>query len=811
MIVHLPDLKDRIRSGEPPPLATGWFALGDHPDVSVPTLEQARRCARVEPAVPGPCLARVTAFDPPDGATLIDLAADGSLTISVRVSPGFPPEQTPQLVVREEGVSDLLFDGEVVDACRESLRFVVPASPGLADGSYELFVEGYELDSVFINVAISNPPPPEDQPDPCAITLIPRTRRVGISVTSPPSTFPRPPLLAVDSAGCVVDAWSVDQGGRVLVPNGLTRVDLLASCRGGFVTSFTVPEGSIQDALFWNDFIAVLTTDAVQLYDRFGCLIDALFVGVADGRALGVSDDGFLIVIREDTGNVILVRRDGSHVLAPATFDGRGWYARHRSAAFVFDAAPCEYFLEPSRVGSGCCVALSRPLTSDEALFFELIDDLPDLRQRVAYPASGEIIIGPAEEEDPLDAGRPGTQWHRILIFGDIPAGCGIQVETRSFDDLPAGDPLVPEGWSRPVTATTSSSAPVLAPEDERVAAASVLVLASAGRYLWMRLSLESNTRATPSITSIEVEQPRDGIVRFLPEFIENSTPEDDFLRRWLSLFESTAFDGVNQRMNDYARLFDPRYAPALLLPFLAQWLQILDLQRLEADPDQFRRVLARAADLAESRGTVAGLVLAAKLYLDLDIQIVESFKRRSAFVMDGGTVVGDVIGPALGCQTALTAEPAPTWLGDEPRLGCSYLLECESRTGTIPYEFEVLVFERDACSSEDLARLRLVVDTEKPAHTTYEIRTIGGAGWVVGRDSIVGQSLGPAFDRDQLDAATYGIAVLNGPPRPKPIGEGFALGRDSRLASGEGQPLFRLGGGSGAGATVGMTTRVGA
>jgi hypothetical protein len=112
-------------------------------------------------------------------------------------------------------------------------------------------------------------------------------------------------------------------------------------------------------------------------------------------------------------------------------------------------------------------------------------------------------------------------------------------------------------------------------------------------------------------------------------------------------------------------------------------------------------------------------------------------------------------------------------------------------------------------CASEDLAALRLVVETEKPAHTSYRIRETGAAGWVLGVQSVLGQELTADFDRDELDPATFGIALGNGPPRPKPIGEGFVLGMDSRLAAASGSSVMRLGGGGAV--IVGQTTRVGA
>jgi hypothetical protein len=73
----------------------------------------------------------------------------------------------------------------------------------------------------------------------------------------------------------------------------------------------------------------------------------------------------------------------------------------------------------------------------------------------------------------------------------------------------------------------------------------------------------------------------------------------------------------------------------------------------------------------------------------------------------------------------------------------------------------------------------------------------------VVGVASVVGQSVRDGFDRRAPDPATYGITLGNGPPRPAPIGLGFALGRDSRLAVPPGPSSLRVP------ATVGRTTRL--
>ena len=839
-VVELPDLRFH-GVGDAPPAAPravdGWFALTAD-QVSVPTILDAQRCAReaLGASAADPCDVHVVAFDPPDRTTLIALPATGVLTIQATVTPAFPVEQavpsacspapaqlfqdlTPVLVITSEREGDTFsveIPGTVVDPLRQQLLFQWTVESDIAggfrNGLYSLAVQTLpEEDAAIIDIALGAQPAPVFSADPCAITLVPGAAAAGSMGTVFPTPAPRAPLLAVDGAGCIAPAWSIDGAGRVLVPSGDTTVLFQPSCRGGLIAALQIVSGGVaqpvQDAIFWLDRIALLSATEVRVFDLQGCPATpaVLVTGLSRGFALAVSDEGFLIVIQRDSPNVRTFRRDGSEVLAPSAFDGRGFYARHRNGAFFFDPTDCTYQIDPSRVANGgCCADVARALTDDESLFFRLIDDLRDLRNRTAYPPSGQAILGPAEGGDPLDSGLPGSQWHRILLFGDIPAACAVQVETRASDDILAGDPLVPTGWSLSVTATTSSSVDVASPDDDRVAAAAVMVLAGPGRFLWIRLTLMSNGPSTPRITGIELEQPRDGISRFLPKFIRDSTPEDDFLRRWLTLFENTTFDGVAGRMDQYAELFDPRTAPTEMLPFLAGWLQVLELARFRDDEDAFRFALSQAAELAETRGTIDGLILAVKIYLGISIQIVESFKRGSGFVLGLGTTIDGLTGPALGCQTMLSAEDGPTWLGDAPVLGDTFLLDCERRFGTVPFRFDVLVAARDVCLSETLALLTQILNIEKPAHTTFRIRQTGAIGFVLG-DSVIGQSVTKGFDRNELDPATFGILVQGGPPRPEPLGEGFTLGHGSRLVGPQPQAQagFRVD------ATLGRTTRL--
>jgi hypothetical protein len=102
----------------------------------------------------------------------------------------------------------------------------------------------------------------------------------------------------------------------------------------------------------------------------------------------------------------------------------------------VRDQLRCEQCIVPSLVAAGCCAHPARDLTEEEACFFRSIDNLPTPHQRLGYERKGRLVIGCAAAQDPLDSGRPGTQWHRILLFGEVPGGCVVRVGTLALDEL---------------------------------------------------------------------------------------------------------------------------------------------------------------------------------------------------------------------------------------------------------------------------------------------------------------------------------------------------------------------------------------
>jgi phage tail-like protein len=112
---------------------------------------------------------------------------------------------------------------------------------------------------------------------------------------------------------------------------------------------------------------------------------------------------------------------------------------------------------------------------------------------------------------------------------------------------------------------------------------------------------------------------------RFLPDIFQ----EDDFLRRFLMIFEDI-WEPLEQRQDHIEMYFDPRTSPASFLAWLASWL---DLSLNEHWPEaRRRRLLAQATELYRWRGTTHGLIRMIEVCTGLTPEIRESSSQPFVF-----------------------------------------------------------------------------------------------------------------------------------------------------------------------------------
>jgi phage tail-like protein len=403
-----------------------------------------------------------------------------------------------------------------------------------------------------------------------------------------------------------------------------------------------------------------------------------------------------------------------------------------------------------------------------------------------------------------LDADVPRNRWGRIVIDGCLPGGTDCRVATVTADDEFATaighQPALPAACEP----SDPAASPTLPPAELAVAAATVIaplhrrrdpttpwwraagdvevfeapVTAPPGRFLWVTLRLLGDGRATPVIHQLRVEKDAHDLLRRLPAIYADDGPDPSFLHRYLATFDGLLHD-LDLRSSCRDLLVDPASAPAEVLGWLASFMGLV-LDDRWAEPAR-RRLVAEIASLYRRRGTVWALGRYIELFLagdDADDQsrpgvapvIVEHFRLRGA----GGPVLGG--DPAGSSRSVLGAgfrvggevgsvEDAPLDPGDDRA----------SAFASHAHRFSVLVPR--PLNEQDEAAVRHILDTERPAHTDYELCTVdagmrAGDGLHLGLSSIVGPTGGfaPAITdasllgRDTiLGGATTGIAVEAG------------------------------------------------
>jgi phage tail-like protein len=329
------------------------------------------------------------------------------------------------------------------------------------------------------------------------------------------------------------------------------------------------------------------------------------------------------------------------------------------------------------------------------------------------YARRGALATPPpqafAADEQPhgqqFDSGIVGCTWHRVLLDADIPPGTAIYVRTRATDDL---DLLTVTPWQAqpaPYLRSGDSEIPFYAPpldeEGSRQGTWELLLQGVQGRYVQLELTLEGSERSTPRLAALRVWYPRFSYLdHYLPVIYREDPVPASFLERWLANYEGL-YTNLEDKIEHLPRLLDPRTAPAEALDWLAGWFG------LALDPlwtEERRRFFIRHAyELYSRRGTVPGVEIGLRLYLDdevgpwlfdpacwgrSNVRIVERFLTRN-------------VDPRVYGATADAAAS-----GNEPAASA--------------HRFVVLLPHGLAPEQQEMARR--IIELEKPAHTAFEL-----------------------------------------------------------------------------------------
>jgi len=352
----------------------------------------------------------------------------------------------------------------------------------------------------------------------------------------------------------------------------------------------------------------------------------AVIYAIDDGRLIGLDRRGYLVA-KPDAATLELV--------PPALQHGDD------GVLLYFD--PEEPGREPIRL-SGLVLASDGRLVPQDV-------PLVAMPRRVQVPRSGSFVT------TALDGGRVGFAWDRIAFRCALPTSTRLLVQTLTSDSAVEFDRVLAKSddeWSEPLA--------LQEPLDPRASLMpEALVQSTAGRYLWIRVSLFGDGNVSPVVDEIEIYGPRRSSLRYLPASFHQDPESVRFLDRFLSYFD-TVFAEISTANRDIAALFDPQAAPeGEFLDWLGSWFDLAFLA--EWDVETRREMIAEAIRYYSIRGTVAGLKKILQWHTGLAAplpQIIEHYRvSAGAPPMIGGSPL-DVAPAAHGATIVLPRSCVP-------------------------------------------------------------------------------------------------------------------------------------------------------
>ncbi len=424
---------------------------------------------------------------------------------------------------------------------------------------------------------------------------------------------------------------------------------------------------------------------------------------------------------------------------------------------------------------------------------------------REAVPARSEFVTDGHVTTYRLDSGEFHMEWGRLFVDACVPSGCNLHVVCRTADDVsdeptiarsppPNVDAELPRPDLSPPMLPVSLSAlpeeghPLHRREtgrelpwarfaaDDPFETYEAPVLAGPGRYLWVTFFLHGTGHATPRVRSLRAEHPSHDLLRRLPKTFSRDDRVASFLRRYLMLFDGALGD-LEARAEQRKALLDPYVTPEEALPWLASFLGLTLDERWPVAAR--RRLIDEIPELWRKRGTLAGLTGFLEIYLGRPPVIVEHYRLRG---LGGALLSGDeqstlFSGSVVGANMRVGGAVGEA--GDRPLSG-----DLASAFATHAHRFSVMI--PAVLPPEGMDVVRHVLETQRPAHTIYELCTASsgmrvGYGLHVELLSVIGRTGG--FETLRLDATRLGRGAVVGRPVPgarlgiDPLDQGLRLG----------------------------------
>lgn len=221
------------------------------------------------------------------------------------------------------------------------------------------------------------------------------------------------------------------------------------------------------------------------------------------------------------------------------------------------------------------------------------------------------------------------------------------------------------------------------------------LLLKSSAIVTWTSArQLEGEDSRSTSEAAIVQVSAKGHYLKYLPGIY---TEQDELMGRFLMLFESF-WAPIEMQIDAIHHYFDPKIMPADLLPWLANWVDLVLDERWSEE--KRRTLLGSIVELYRRRGTKRGLQEYLEIYTGHKPTIIEH--RANNFILGPATRLGP--GVALGHWNA------------------PHTFTVVMRLPPVPAAKDARAEEHRQKEKERRHKVEMIIEAEKPAHTTYTL-----------------------------------------------------------------------------------------
>ncbi len=218
-----------------------------------------------------------------------------------------------------------------------------------------------------------------------------------------------------------------------------------------------------------------------------------------------------------------------------------------------------------------------------------------------------------------FDAQQRDTAWHRMQFCLQAPPfACHYTLHLYTSNTLPPSPTVgTPQAWQQAMQPYLVKSV-----HDH----SDIYLRDLHGRYLWFCIDLyhlptdaPTNEAQPTCISDIFIYFEAPSMVQYLPEIYQTMHAGDDFLHRFLMIFQSM-YEQIDAKIEQESCIYNPMSTE--YLHFLAQLVGLEDVHMWE--PEKLRYLLQHVKELYQIRGTRQGLLQLVSLFTDGGAYVVE-------------------------------------------------------------------------------------------------------------------------------------------------------------------------------------------